>query len=816
MYKVIFDGKETWAKPGEVLLEVARRHGIYIPSLCYVSGKEAPKSPCGLCIVEVEGEGIRRACEYTVYKNLSVKVNTPTVKKRRREILETLVKNHYGDCKAPCHVPCPGGINIQGYIGFIAKGDFKAAHALIREKLPFPAIVGRVCPRFCEAVCRRVLVDEPVAINNLKRFVGDYCLKHGEIPPEVKPLREEKVAIIGAGPAGLSCAYYLRLEGFRVTVFDKEDKPGGLLRYGIPSFKLPRDVLEKELNRVFSLGVEFVGRKEWGKDFTLKDLFDRGYKAVFVAVGVRKEKKLGFEGEELALSGISLLYRFNKGDLDFNEFQGKDVIILGCSYTAIEIARILRRIGAKVTIIFHRSRMEVSIPHREINYAEKEGVKFVFVTEPLELIKDGEKYYLTVAKTALGESKELLLREEAHYEVCADFVIRAWGETVSTEFKEFGELESMLELKKDGFLKVAPDFSTNVKGVFAGGDFVHGAKTVIQAVSSGRRAAEGIKYFLEGKVRPRPLITVKYDFSRGKRLEDLDSRFFETFPQAERSRLKEREPSDRIKDFKEVTEGLSEEEAIAEAKRCLQCGCLGIHKCEFREILIKEDVPVFSSSKRMKYLIDASHPFIIVDLNKCVACERCVRTCAHEAIDFKVINKGTPYQYISFSFKENCTYCGNCVDVCPTGALVKKHLRVPYQKKEAKPVKSVCGYCGTGCNLTVWVKNDTILEITGENTAPNYGSLCVKGRFGFEFYRAKDRLKTPLIRSSLNEEFKEVSWTQAIDFVVEKLCKLRDEYGGESIGFLTSSQISNEENYLLQKLARQVFRTNNVDSAARV
>ncbi|NPA40200.1 MAG: formate dehydrogenase subunit alpha [Thermodesulfobacteria bacterium] len=816
MPKVIIDGRQVEAENGELLIEVAKKAGIEIPSLCYLKDKPPATNPCGVCVVEVIGEGIKRACEYRVEKDIEVLTNTPEVKKLRREVLSALVKNHYGDCKAPCHGPCPGGLNIQGYIGFIAQGDFEAALSLIKEKLPFPAVVGRVCPRFCEAVCRRVLVDEPVAINNLKRFVADYCLKRGSFKPEVKPSKGKKVAIIGAGPAGLSCAYYLRLEGYDVVVFDKEEEPGGLLRYGIPNFKLPRDVLQKEIESVLSVGIEFVGGKEWGKDFTLKDLFNQGFDAIFLAVGVRNEKTAGFPGEELALSGIKFLYEFNKGEVDLEKFRNKRVIILGCSYTAIETARILRRVGASVKIVFPRSRMEVSIPHREIKYAESEGVRFLFVTEPLELIKHDGEYSLTVVKTALGADRKLLVVEEAYSELKADWVIRAWGETVSPDFKKFGELEAQLETKEDGFLKVAPDFSTSVKGVFAGGDFVYGAKTVIQAVSSGRRAAHSISYFLEGKKKPRPFFTVKFDFSRGKRLEDIDSRFFEVFPQAERSRLKERLPEERVKDFEEVTIGLTEEEAIAEAKRCLQCGCLGIHKCEFRELLIKEDVPAFAGSKRMKYLIDKEHPFIVLDLNKCIACERCVRVCAHNAIEFKVINKGTPYEYITFSFKDNCTNCGNCVDVCPTGALTKKHLRVPYQRKEAKGIKSVCGYCGTGCNLTIWVKNDRILEITGMDIPPNNGSLCIKGRFGFDYYRHPDRLKNPLIRNNLKEEFKKVSWEEAISFVAEKLKEIKDKYGGESIGFLASSQISTEENYILQKIARVIFETNNVDCSARV
>jgi len=817
MIKVVINGKEIIAEKGTNLLELAKHHNIYIPSLCYLKNYPPPSEPCDLCVVEVEGEGIVRSCEYKVEKDIRVKTETPQIKSIRKKILESLIANHYGDCKAPCHVSCPGSLNIQGFIGFIAKGDFKAALSLIKERLPFPAVVGRVCPRFCEAICRRSLIDEPVAINNLKRFVADYGLKYGEIQPEVKPFNGKKVAIIGAGPAGLSCAYFLRLDGFEVTIFDKEKEPGGLLRYGIPNFKLPRDILKKEIENILKLGIEFKGEKVWGKDFSLKDLFDEGFSAIFLATGVRKEKLWGFSGEKLALSGIEFLYQFNKEKISLEKFQKKKVIILGCSYTALEIARILRRLESEVWIVFPKSRIEISIPpYREINYAEKEGVKFLFVTAPLDLKKEGEVYKIRLTKTMLSEKREIIPIPGTEFTLEVDYVIRAWGETTDDNFKNFGKLEECLEIKKNGFIKVGADLQTSVPGVFAGGDLVHGSKTVIHAVSSGRRAAGSIKYYLEEKKKPKHFITIKFDFSRGKRPEDIDSKFLELFPVAERSRLKERSPEERIKDFDEITIGLTEEEAIAEAKRCLNCGCLGIHKCEFREILIRENIPVTETIRRMKYPINREHPFIEVDLNKCIACQKCVRICPYSAIDFKIINKGTPYEYISFSFKDHCTNCGNCVDICPTGALVKKDLKVPYLRTEAKSVKSVCGYCGTGCNLTIWVKNGRILEITGADLPPNYGSLCVKGRFGFEYYKHKDRLKKPLLRKNLKEDFKEVDWDTALDYIAEKLLEFRDKYGPESIGFLTSSQISNEENYLLQKIARVIFKSNNVDCSVRV
>lgn len=815
--KIKINQKELLVEGGTNLLEVARRVGIYIPSLCFLKEKHPPRHPCGLCVVKIEGEGIVRSCEYRVDKEIIVETEALEVKEIRKRILENLIANHYGDCKAPCHTPCPGGLNIQGYIGFIAKGDFKASLALIKEKLPLPACVGRVCPRFCEPVCRRTLVDQAVAINNLKRFVADYCYEHGELPIELPELNEIKVAVIGAGPAGLSCAYFLRLKGYKVTIFDQEEEPGGLLRYAIPSFKLPKEVVRRETQNILNLGIEFKGGSAWGKDFTLKDLKEKGYQAIFIAVGARKEKFFGFGGEELAESGLEFLFKFNKGELNLSLYRNKRCAILGCSYTAVELARILRRLESEVVIYYPRSRMEVSVPLREIGYAEREGVKFVYVTGPWELVKNNGGYKLTLVRTTLTEKKEIKPLLETAYEEVFDCVFRAWGELPFDEFKRFGELESHLDLTSEGFIKVHPQtLQTSVEGVFAGGDFVYGSKTVIQAVASGRKAAQVISAYLEKRPLEKAQITVKYDFSRGKRADEFDSNFLDLFAPEERAQLKERPPEQRIKDFEEVLIGLTPNEAVKEANRCLRCGCLGIHKCEFREIIIKEDLNVLKARKKIKYPIQKGHPLIEVDLNKCIVCEKCVRTCPYEAIFFKVVNKGKPTEYITFRFTEACVNCGSCVDVCPTGALSKRDLLVPYNRKEAKAIKSVCAYCGTGCNLTLWVKNGTILEVTGRELAPNYGFLCVKGRFGFEYYKSAERLIKPLIRKRLSEEFKAVSWEEALDFVAENLLKIKEKFGPQSLGFLCSARCSNEENYLMQKIARGIFKTNNVDNPARV
>lgn len=817
MIKIKVNQKEITVEKGDILLDALRREGIYVPALCYLKEKTLPSNPCGLCIVKIEGEGIVRSCNYRIEKEISVETEAAEIKEIRKKILEGLVANHYGDCKAPCHTPCPGGLNIQGYIGFIAKGDFKASLALIKEKLPIPAVVGRVCPRFCEPVCRRALVDQPVAINNLKRFVADYCLEHGELPLELPPLNNKRVAIIGAGPAGISCAYFLRLKGYQVTVFDKEEEPGGLLRYGIPSFKLPRKVLRKELENIFKMGITFQGGKSWGKDFTLKDLKESGFEAIFIAIGSRKEKLFGFQGEELAESGFKFLYDFNKGLINWENFKGKRVALFGCSYTALELSRVLRRLGCSVNIYYPRSRMEVPVPQREVGYAQKEGINFIYVTAPWTLERLNGSYKVTFVRTSLTEKKEIKPLPETAFEEEFDLVFRAWGEVPSDEFRAFGELESQLEVNSEGVIKVdSKTLSTNLKGVFAGGDFIYGSKTVIQAVASGRKAAETISALLEERPLEKTPITVKYDFSRGKRAEEFDSNFLDLFIPEERAQLKERDTKERVGDFEEVLIGLTKEEALKEANRCLRCGCLGIHKCEFRELLINEDVGVAKARKKIKYAIQKNHPLIEVDSNKCIACERCVRTCPYSAIFFRVVNKGKPTEHITFRFTEACVNCGACVDACPTGALIKKNLLVPYSRKNAKAIKSVCGYCGVGCNLTIWVKNRTILEVTGRDLAPNYGYTCVKGRFGFEFYKSEERLTKPLLRKDRLRDFEEVSWETALEFVAENLLKIRDKYGPQAMGFLCSARTSNEENYLMQKIARGIFKTNNVDNPARV
>ena len=816
--KLLVNGQEIQATAGQTILEALRAAGIEVPTLCHLPGKDEPPVPCGMCVVEVEGKGLVRSCVTPVEDGLKILTDTETVRKVRRNKLETLVLNHYGDCKAPCSIPCPGGLNIQGYIAFIARGEYASALSLIKEKLPLPATVGRICPRFCEPRCRRAVVDAPVAINHLKRFVADWGLEHGELKPEMAPPTGKKVAIVGAGPAGLTAAYYLRLKGHEVTIFDAREEPGGMPRWAIPDFKLSKEVLRKEVQGILNLGISFRPQKAWGRDFTLKDLFEQGFEAVFLAIGASNCRGHEVPGEEKATSGLELLYRLKKGELIEPP---RKVLVMGAGYTAIDVARSLVRLGSEVTLLYPRSRMEMPAPQREIREAEREGVKLFLMATPLKIFLEGDVYKVLIARTRLSEpdktkGRKVVPVEGTEQEMVFDLVVRAWGEEPSTNFTQFGEIEAQLATNPKGMLKVSPSGSTNISGVWAGGDFVTGPKTVIQAVASARRAAEDIHRYLTGEKAKKSTVSVKFDFNRGRRMEEIDVDFYADFPSLPREKPPEIPLDSRKDNFSEVLATFSEEQARKEAERCLKCGCLGFHKCSFRDLLIRENVAATKGRKRAKYKLETDHLFIEVDSNKCVGCYRCVRVCNYGGIELTIFDQGSPEEEIHFTFTEDCVSCGACVDICPTGALTRKDSTVPFTRRETKEVRTVCPYCGTGCNLITRTKNGSILEVTAAEGPPNYGDLCVKGRFGYTFYRHPERLKKPLLRRHRDEAFREVSWDEALDFVAERLKEIKAKYGPQAIGVLCSARTTNEDTYVAQKFARAVIGTHNVDNPARV
>ncbi len=818
---ITIDGKQVAAVKGQTILEAAAAAGVKIPTICHIKGEEASSNPCLLCMVEIEGLGRVRACATPAGDGQVIEVHNRDLDAFRKERLEVLAESHYGDCRAPCNLTCPGGINVQGYVNLIAKGEYLAALMLIKEKNPLPIAVGRVCPRFCETRCRRILLDEPIAINHLKRFVADHAREARFRDTEVGKPTGKKVAIIGGGPAGLSCAYFLRKQGHQVTIFEAEDKLGGLMRYGIPGYKLPNREVDREVQGILNLGVHARLGKRWGTDFTLQTLRDQGFDAIFIATGLSRQKQLELEGAGIARCGLNFLREVNMGA---KPEIGDQVLIVGGGDIAVDSARSARRLGAKnVTVIYPRSRVELPAHQREIEEAEKEGVQFFLMATPLKIMKEDGQLKVEMARTILGEPDERGIRRPipmpgSRLFWTGDTVISALGQEGDPTFHSYGELEASIALTPRNTIKAHPStMKTSVDGIYAGGDAATGSRTVIQAVAGGRRAAESIHEYLT-KERP-SVLEPRFNFTKGKRFEDVDMHNFEGYELQLNEVMPARPAERRTGDFGEVQLGFSEEMAVREAKRCLQCGCLGLSKCSYREMCVDYKVKANKARTRLKYQVDKSHPFIVVDANKCIGCTRCVRSCKYDAfeLDLTLDQKTGLIDDVSIKINQNCVSCGACVDVCPTGTLSKQDSVVPLLPAQLSSVKTVCTYCGTGCSIDVVHMYGAILEVKADpDRPPNFGHLCVKGRFGYSFYRNHERLRLPLVRYSVEEPFREVEWDEALRITAEKFLAIRDKFGPDSMGVLASSRCTNEENYLLQKLARAAWGTNNVDNCARV
>jgi heterodisulfide reductase subunit A len=491
------------------------------------------------------------------------------------------IPNTYSIMRAgqpPCENACPAGVNVCGYMNLAGMGKFDEALALVREKMPFAAICGRICFHPCETACKRGQIDKPLSICYTKRFLGDQELQKGEFnhPPQKEP-REDKVAVVGAGPAGLSAAYYLALEGYPVTVYEKLPVAGGMLAVGIPDYRLPRDILNAEIKNIQSLGVTLKTGVTFGRDVTFESLEKEGFKAFFVGTGLHKSTGLRIEGENLegVMGGVDLLRRVSLGEA---VTIGKKIVIIGGGNVAIDCARTCWRLGAEeVIILYRRTRAEMPASEWEIEEAEHEGVKLHYLAAPTRLVgEDGKLTALEFIQMKLGQPDESGRRRPVPVEgsetvMAVDNVIPAIGQAADTEILEKIGLEvnrwSLIQTDKDSLATSRPN-------VFAGGDCSLGAASFVEAVAQGRQAARSIHHYIaHGGLRPiepkeRPMDKAVTEEER-KRAKPIERQIMPALAVAKRKQ-----------GFGEVELGFTAEMAQAEGQRCLNCSiCCQCGEC---------------------------------------------------------------------------------------------------------------------------------------------------------------------------------------------------------------------------------------------
>jgi len=746
---VTIDGQEVACDHGDTILEAAQRVGIHVPTLCYEPRLPATAA-CRMCIVEVEGaRKMLPSCSAAVSDGMVVRTNTDKVRAMRHLYLELLLSDHNSFCTPPCRDACPTHIKIPQFLDYIAHKDYKNGVRKLREDLPFPAVLGRVCPRPCEGPCRRQLVEHPITICQLHRFMADQTIDEeqtGELllPVEPKPDSGKRIAIVGGGPAGLAAAFYARLEGHSVRIYEALPKPGGMLRYGIPSYRLPRDLLDKEINVLWRMGVEIQVNSRLGVDYQLEDLFDEGYDTVFLALGAFNSNDMGIPGEDA--EGVVTAVDF-LGDLERDGVVhvGEKVTVIGGGFTAMDACRTSVRKGAnEVTCLYRRSRKEMPAHHTEVDEAEEEGVKLELLCAPVRVVaEDGKVVGIEMQRMELGEPDASGRRRPVPVEG-SEFVVEC--DQIITAIGQYPKLDGTSEeqgVKRTKWRTIEVDdwtYQTDDPRVFAGGDAVLGAQTVIQAVAQGKKAAWSMDAYLRGvdmaevgqsltELKAQPFIGAldsRTDLDpRIARMAEIPPVFIDMTtdvtqpsPPAEMPKLA---PESRRTNFEQIELGFSEEEAVRGAGLCLDCYCPANGKCDLQRYSIDYEVfkNRFHGGEAHDYPADFRHDFIMREPNRCINCGRCVRVCRMEVGSSCYDNMGRGYDTI-VSTADNmplqmvgCVSCGKCAETCPTGAIeTNPRLLASYDLDESRCI--FCGECVEVCPYDALEQSD-FFELAGYN-----------------------------------------------------------------------------------------------------
>ena len=731
--RIEVDGKVVEGFEGQTILEVCRDNGIEIPTLCY-----EPKLPgfgaCRMCVVDVEGsEYPPISCSQQAEPEMVVKTQTEEVRRLRATNLELIFSDHNAYCLPPCQNKCPSHIDIPGFLKANAEANFRESTRIFKRTIPFPSVLGRVCPAPCEEHCRRDEVDEAIAIRDTHRYAGDQVLKsmldEGIAPPipfEVQPKTGRRAAVIGSGPAGMAAAYYLLIAGHDVTVFERDPAPGGMLRYGIPQYRLPKvEVLEAEYESVTRLGGRVVCDQGLGRDFGLDDLQNQGFDAVVVAIGCYETNKLGVPGEDAdeVLDGLEYLRTATLG-LPYPGHAGKRVVVVGGGFTSMDCSRTsIRQGAAEVTLVYRRDMKDMPASN-EVHEAIEEGVTAIFQAGPTRVITDakGNVTGVEFIRNRPGEPDASGRRRPepapgTEFTIPCDRVLLAIGQGPELDWigpgSEGPQATKQRRLKAD-----AVTFETDRPGVFGTGDVRVGAATVVQAVAEGRRSAYAVDAYLKGL----DLSVIK----TRQQLAEPQPEFLSIVPftserKEPRYRLKAMEAEVRNKSYIEYEIPYSREEVVAESTRCLQCTCEAIGFCDLRRLGIEYGTtlttlePQFHQGAGYRsvtenrftgvnhdYIRDDSHAFILREPSRCIDCGRCANVCAEvvgaACYDFMRIGFDTLVTTpLDMSLNDTpCVSCGRCAETCPTGALMPKpRILEKYDVDESRCI--LCGICVDAC-----------------------------------------------------------------------------------------------------------------------
>lgn len=730
-FDIRIDGRTLTGREGQTILEVCRDNGIEVPTLCY-----EPKLPgfgaCRMCVVEVEGEDTPPiSCSRAAEPDMEVRTQTPRLRQIRKTNLELIFSDHNAYCLPPCQNKCPSHIDIPGFLKANTEGSFIESARIFKRTIPFPSVLGRVCPAPCEEHCRRDEVEEAIAIRDSHRYAGDQVLKaqaNGEkapVPFEIQPPSGKRVAVIGSGPAGMSAAYYLAIAGHEVTVFERDPAPGGMLRYGIPQYRLPKvEVLEAEYQSAWDLGIKLVTDAELGRDFTVSDLQNQGFDSVVVAIGCYDTNKLGIPGEDAdgVLDGLEYLRIATLG-LPYPGHEGTRVVVVGGGFTSMDCARTSVRQGAREVTLVYRRDMKDMPAANEVHEMLEEGARAIFQAAPTRVVTDdeGKVTGMEFQRMALGAPDASGRRRPepvpgTEFIIECDRVLLAIGQ--GPELSWLGNGADGVSASKQRRLAAdAVTFATGRPGVFGTGDVRTGAATVVQAVSEGRRAAYAVDAYLKG---------LDLDAIRTRQtLAEPQPEFLSIVPytgevKEPRLRLKAMPAEVRNKSYVEYEIPYTQAEAMAESARCLQCTCEAIGYCDLRRQGIEYGTTLrtleparngtsFRSVSENRftgtnhdYLRDDSHAFILREPSRCIDCGRCANVC-------KEIVGAACYDFMRTGFDTlvttpldmslnttPCVSCGRCAETCPTGALMPKpRVLEKYDVDESRCI--LCGICVDAC-----------------------------------------------------------------------------------------------------------------------